>query len=272
MRLVIHRDGRVLVHEHGEADRLLDNDDPLALAEAFRAIVELENGLTSAQLFRALRPWAALLARAAWLDFNVWQASATRAPLRLITEEPNRRGDDEPPLDAVVIHPVLSVHQDGEQELARASIAVHWRTSGGYATPRPNGFGGEDLFCSLSFAPPESWTHLPLLSMQRSWLTTSRCFVKRHPRSAPPRTVSSPPCPASLTPSFSGFSTTRRFMERRVRRLNSGTNSRDAWRRFRLLPRTTSLREPQVSGGLDRKNYARFTCYEDCTTVDIDAH
>lgn len=50
MRLVIHRDGRVVVREHGEADRELERTDPLALASALRAVVEFESGLTSAQL------------------------------------------------------------------------------------------------------------------------------------------------------------------------------------------------------------------------------
>lgn len=156
MRLVIHRDGKVLAREHGEPDVTLDKDDPLALAQALRALVEFEDRLTSAQLFRALRPWAMLLSRAAWMDFDSWQGSAARASLQLVNEEPTAHGDDDPPLDAVVIHPVLSVHRDASEGDAGTTIAIHWRTSGRYASPRPDGFGGEDRFCSLSFAPPQS--------------------------------------------------------------------------------------------------------------------
>jgi hypothetical protein len=163
MRLVILRDGRVAARDYGEPDRVLDREDPLALTQAFRAFVEFEEGLTSAQLFRALRPWAAVLSRAAWMDFDAWQTSATRAPLQLVTEEANACSGAEPPLDAVVIHPVLSVHRDDANEGKDVAIAIHWRTSGRYVSPRSNGFGGEDIFCSLSFAPPQTWAHLPLL-------------------------------------------------------------------------------------------------------------
>ena len=42
-------------------------------------------------------------------------------------------------------------------------LSVNWRSSGRYAQPRPNGFGGEERFCSMSFLPPAQWAHLPLL-------------------------------------------------------------------------------------------------------------
>ena len=77
MRLLIQRNGTVLVCKHGEPDRELDKDDPLALAGAFRAVVAFEEGLTSAQLFRALAPWSTLLSRTAWIDFDAWLASVT---------------------------------------------------------------------------------------------------------------------------------------------------------------------------------------------------
>ena len=162
MRLLIQRDGMVLVCEHGEPDRELNKDDPLALASAFRAIVAFEEGLTSAQLFGALAPWAALLSRAAWIDFDAWLASVTPTPLRLV-DASYRSGDEEPLLDAVVIHAVLTTHQQSDITSAPASLAINWQTSGRYATPQSNGFGGEDRFCSLSLSPPERWAYLPLI-------------------------------------------------------------------------------------------------------------
>jgi hypothetical protein len=144
MRLFIHRDGRLVVREHGEKDRAVDRNDLLALAAAFRAAVELEHGLTSAQLFRALAPWAALLSRAAWIDFEAWLSGASRAPLSVVCAETMAPGDDEPPLDAVIVHPVLSVHRERPRNLSSVTLDIHWRTSGRYASPRPDGFGGED--------------------------------------------------------------------------------------------------------------------------------
>lgn len=163
MRLSIHRDGRLVIHEHGELERELEKSDPLALATAFRAVVELENELTCAQLFRALAPWANLLSRAAWIDFETWLGSASRTPLRLVRADTATQSDDEPPLDAVIVHPVLSVLRDHPRNLSPATLNICWRTSGRYASPRPDGFGGEDRFCSLSLSPPEEWAHLPLI-------------------------------------------------------------------------------------------------------------
>jgi|GEM_PF-6913603 len=164
MRLFIHRDSNVFVREHGEPDRPVDRDDLLALAECFRAGVEFEEGLTSAQLFRALRPWAEILSRAAWINFDAWQENATRPALRIVEAQPPSADDrDEPELGAVVIHPVFVVHRVRSKKSPSITFKIIWHTSGRYAVPQPNGFGGEDKYCSLSFAPPESWAHLPLI-------------------------------------------------------------------------------------------------------------
>jgi hypothetical protein len=165
MRLVIYRSGRVLITEHGEPDREA-SPDPVALASCFRAVVAFEEGLTSAQLMRALSPWATLIGHAAWMDFNAWASASARPHLVLATSE--REQPDDPPLDAVVIHPVLSLASDSHGKKRRRSdgpvtLSIRWRSSGRYAWPRPDGFGGEDRFCSMSFVPPAQWAHLPLL-------------------------------------------------------------------------------------------------------------
>lgn len=125
--------------------------------------MELEQGLTSAQLFRALQPWSELLSRTAWIDFDAWQNSVVPPPLHVVTNEQEHEFDKEPPLDAVMVHPVLTLHKDGKAKTAPVTFDIRWQTSGRYASPRPNGFGGEDRFCSLSFADPATWAHLPLL-------------------------------------------------------------------------------------------------------------
>jgi hypothetical protein len=176
MRLTIHRDGRVLIAEHGEPDRHVSLD-PFALASCFRAVVEFEEGLTSAQLMRALTPWATLLGSAAWMDFGAWAAASGRPHLTLATSEEEQ--PDEPPIDAVVIHPVLRLTSDCPRRKRKRvedtiAFAVRWRSSGRYAWPRPNGFGGEDRFCSMSFIPPAQWAHLPLLIERRAMVDALR--------------------------------------------------------------------------------------------------
>lgn len=163
MRLTIHRDGRLMIAEHGEPDRAVDAD-PFALAACFRASVAFEEGLTSAQLMRALRPWARLIGQAAWIDFDAWATASAQPHLTLATSDEQW---DDAPLDAVVIHPVLTLTSSSRTKRREAressSLSVDWRSSCRYAQPQPNRFGGEDRFCSMSFLPPAQWAHLPLL-------------------------------------------------------------------------------------------------------------
>jgi hypothetical protein len=160
MLLHINRDGRLVVREFKETERVLSPDDPFVLAQVFRARVEFEEGLTSAQLFRALRPWAALLAAAAWIDFEAWLAACERPGLRVVTggEAPAA----EPAIDAVVISAKMDTwHRKTDVDTVSADFS--WQTHGRYAEPQKNQGGGEDRFRSLSFANPADWIHLPLL-------------------------------------------------------------------------------------------------------------
>lgn len=163
MRLTIHRDGRLVIAEHEEPDRAVE-PDPFALAACFRASVVFEEGLTSAQLMRALRPWARLIGQAAWMDFDAWASASAQPHVTLATSDEQR---DDAPLDAVVIHPVLTLTSGSRTKRREAgeplSLSVDWRSSGRYAQPQPNRFGGEERFCSMSFLPPVQWAHLPLL-------------------------------------------------------------------------------------------------------------
>jgi hypothetical protein len=164
VRLIIHRDSRLVIAENGEPDRAVASD-PFALAACFRAFVVFEEGLTSAQLMRALRPWSRLIGSAAWMDFDAWASASVQPHLTLATTA--ERQPDDSPLDAVVIHPVLTLTSEGRSKRRKisklVSLSNRWRSSGRYAQPQPNGFGGEDRFCSMSFIPPARWAHLPLL-------------------------------------------------------------------------------------------------------------
>jgi hypothetical protein len=162
MRLRIQRNGDLTILEHGEEERPVGGG-PIDLAVCFRAHVEIEDGLTSAQLMRALKPWGGLIGRAAWMEFDEWLAASERPHLALANASSKNGADDEPPLDAVVIHPVLSLHSVGRRQRGPTTINIRWRVSGRYSRPRPNGFGGKDRFCSLSFSPPAEWAHLPLI-------------------------------------------------------------------------------------------------------------
>jgi hypothetical protein len=85
--------------------------------------------------------------------------------LTLATSAEKQRDDD--PLDAVVIHPVLTLTSEGPTKRRKSSepvsLCIRWRSSGRYTQPEPNGFGGEDHFCSMSFIPPARGAHLSLL-------------------------------------------------------------------------------------------------------------
>jgi hypothetical protein len=162
MRLRIQRTGDLTILEHGEEERPV-GVGPIDLAACFRAHVELEEGLTSAQLMRALKPWGGLIGRAAWMEFDEWLAASERPHLALAGGSSGDGADAEPPLDAVVIHPVLSLHSVGRRQRGPTTVSIRWRVSGRYSRSKSNGFGGEDRFCSLSFAPPAEWAHLPLI-------------------------------------------------------------------------------------------------------------
>ena len=162
MRLKIQRNGDLTILEHGEEGRPV-GIGPIDLAACFRAHVEIEEGLTSAQMMRALKPWGGLISRAAWMEFDKWLAASERPHLALAGASSGDTADDEPPLDAVVIHPVLSLHSDGRRQRGPTTINIRWRVSGRYSRPRSDGFGGKDRFCSLSFSPPAEWAHLPLI-------------------------------------------------------------------------------------------------------------
>jgi hypothetical protein len=163
MRLTIYRDGSVLAVEHGEQDCEV-SPDLFAIAGCFRAFVAFEEGLTSAQLLRALRAWARLIRRAAWMDFDARASASAHPHLTLATKEEEQR--DDAPLDAVVIHSIPTLRSEGRTKRRKAgepvSLSIRWRSSGRYAQPQPNGFGGEDRFYSMSFLPPAEWAHLPL--------------------------------------------------------------------------------------------------------------
>jgi hypothetical protein len=162
MRLRIQRNGDLTILEHGEEERPV-GVGPIDLAACFRALVELEDGLTTAQLMRALKPWSSLIGCAAWMEFDEWLAAGERPHLALARAASGDAADGEPPLDAVVVHPVLSFHSTGRRQRGPTTVNIRWRVSGRYARPRPDGHGGKDSFCSLSFSPPAEWAHLPLI-------------------------------------------------------------------------------------------------------------
>eukprot|EP01036_Dinobryon_divergens_P057776 gene57775-77110_t len=112
---------------------------------------------------RALKPWGSLIGCAAWMEFDEWLAASERPHLALARAASGDAADDEPPLDAVVIHPVLSLHSVGRRQREPITVNIRWRVSGRYSRPRPDGHGVKDSFCSLSFSPPAEWAHLPLI-------------------------------------------------------------------------------------------------------------
>ena len=201
MLLRIHRDGRLVVVENQEKDRVLDVDDPFALAQAFRAKVEFEEGLTSAQLLRGLSPWTKLLSASAWMNFDAWLAAAERPRLSVVGVEGDAQN---PPLDAVVVSPKL-VAWLGKAAPDPSETHFRWETFGRFASPQPNSFGGLDKVCSLSFADPASWMHLPLLIDENVRIDIYRSRRKRKETPDPFRDVTLTTFPSFFDAIVLGF-------------------------------------------------------------------
>ena len=207
--LLVCRNASILVRETGQPDRLLDPADPLAILAHLRSRTSFEEGLTSAGLMRALRPWAEVLSRMAWIDFDAWDKAVTKPDLRVVGpgSSPPERTDD-PPLAAVEIAPVLEMYRRRRGHL---EFYASWRTSGRYSRLRicPHS-GAEDIHCSLSFTRPSEWAHLPLVLGERAW-TAELDATPRGRASGDDRTILFPPhlasgrldpSPIEMTPVF----------------------------------------------------------------------
>lgn len=157
MLVAISRDGSVTVSEHGEEDRVLDPADPLAILPCFRAAVELEEGVTAAQLMRALKPWSAVLSRAAWCDFDAW-ATAMDRPFIEEAEDADDR------IACLEITP--SVHYYGKG--ADRTVSTSWQLSGRYEKPLTGPDGHTFETCSVAFCDPRLIGGLPIRIVDRA--------------------------------------------------------------------------------------------------------
>jgi hypothetical protein len=151
MEITVQRDGRIAVREHGEEPRFLDAADPLAILSVFRAVIVFEEGLTLRQLARAVRPWSAIVGRAAWMDFDAWFRELDKTHLVA-------GGEVMDDLECVEIYCGIDVHRD---EDGSVRIETHWDFHGVYAVPVER-HGYVDKVCSLSFSAPKSYSNLPL--------------------------------------------------------------------------------------------------------------
>lgn len=158
MHVVIQRDGRILIQENGEEDRFADPNDPISIVACFRATVELEDGLTSAQLMRALRPWSAVLSRAAWMDFDAWIGALDRPLVKLVDGE-----EDGGRLVSIELVPTFDVYRGERPDGIELSVHPAWRPLGN----RVDANGAEMEPCSLSFMDPKEYAHLPLLICEK---------------------------------------------------------------------------------------------------------
>lgn len=165
MHVLVKRNGslQLRVGEHGEIERELDKSDALSLAVAFRAVVELEGGLTCAELIRALAPWGEILSRAAMIDFDAWLIEACHTPSPSRSFDAGPTADAESPLDAVVVSPVLVVHREDHRDRTNAVFEICWSASARYASPYMDPTLSKVLYCSLSFLPTKAWINLPLI-------------------------------------------------------------------------------------------------------------
>ncbi|MFP5514822.1 MAG: hypothetical protein ACLGJC_17270 [Alphaproteobacteria bacterium] len=155
------RNGTIIIAEHREPDRIMDATDHLALLGHVRSLPEFEPGLTVAELMRCLRPWAEVLSRMGWCDFDAWDRALAPPHLRLVGDtdgEPTAQ--DEPPVVEMVITPTITATAERTGHWA---LDIDWETLGVFAWPRVDDeTGRQDLYCSLSFSPPAEWAHLPI--------------------------------------------------------------------------------------------------------------
>lgn len=171
-RLVFSKSGDVAVHENDEPVAFLDRDDPWAILRFLRATVELEEGMSSAQFMRALRPWGAVLSRISWCDFDAWESAISRPHLALVSKDgaPHARHLE---IEAVVVCPTLQARAPRK---TAATLHVRWEAVGRLAVPDEHGL----RHCGLSGMAPSGWAHLPLLVERRLWLQPSgrgRCPI-----------------------------------------------------------------------------------------------
>jgi len=163
------------VHEHGEEARALDPSDPFAIVSAFRAAVEIEDGMTPVQMLRALKPWSKALSQAGWLDFGQWLKAMERPFVR-------EAGDDPERIACIEVYPVVNVHRmkvDGER---RAEAFVSWETRGRFESPVESPSGRTVDCCSLSFVNPGLLGHLPMRIVRAAEVNDIRtCAPWREP-------------------------------------------------------------------------------------------
>jgi hypothetical protein len=164
------RNGGIAVIEHGEPDRMLDPADPLSLLTHIRSMPEFEEGLTAHEMMRCLKPWSAILSRTGWLDFDRWDRAMAKPPSKFPDDSVDRSAEDnDPPLSSVAIIPVLNARLRKKE---RPNLNLTWQTVGLYLWPRVDpDMKHEDLHCSLSFSPPQSWAHLPIILERRAWIS-----------------------------------------------------------------------------------------------------
>jgi len=153
MHLVIGRDGNITIQEHGEPDRAVDPADRLAILECYRATVEFEEGLTAAQLMRALRPWSDVLSRSAWIDFDAWIATMDRPLLTLV-----QGGGEGERLVGLELGATLTIHRSKREGGVELSLHEGWHPSG----LRIDADGNPIEPCSITLEDPRSYGHLPI--------------------------------------------------------------------------------------------------------------
>ncbi|MBF5096590.1 hypothetical protein F1643_21615 [Azospirillum sp. INR13] len=155
------RNGTIIIAEHREPDRIMDATDHLALLGHVRSLPEFEPGLTVAELMRCLRPWAEVLSRMGWCDFDAWDRALAPPHLRLVGDTDGKpTAQDEPPVAEMVITPTITATAERTGQWA---LDIAWETLGVFAWPRVDDHTGhQDLYCSLSFSPPAEWAHLPI--------------------------------------------------------------------------------------------------------------
>lgn len=167
MHIVIQRNGNLVVRERGAEDNVLDPSDPFAIVDVFRAVVELEEGISPFQMMRAMKPWSGVLSEAGWLDFDEWFKAMERPFVQVAGDEADR-------LAGIEIYPVVDVRRTKCGDIREAEVSVSWRPRGRYLHPVEGHGDRIDAYCSLSFVDPRLLGHLPVTIVREASVNDTR--------------------------------------------------------------------------------------------------